>query len=404
MQNLNVSWSGHHSRFPCPAASCRDRAFAFTRHVPLQLCPVLRFCRLRAKRSRRTGTARRQTLRPFDSAGLPIGPIDCLLTSNRSRRSLSHEPSRYRICRRGRRSPTFWPRGGGLPRQPAHAERPIPLTRGRTWTSPVRPGRPRPPESSDRAATVVAQARADPCRRSRRVRRCRCGARSVRGRVAPRGHYDGRSLSVADSAAGNRSRAPRTPLYLVEDLTDRLLARLRDGALDAAVIATDLARDRTGGDCGSPMNHSFWSSPVIPASAGARRSGSRRSIPSTLLLLAEGHCLRDQALALCNSAERTALGADVRGTSLETLRHLASAGQGTTLAPLLAYADWRRSGGGIAGLRIVGDGASRLVRLVFKCGSPRQAAIEALAASLRSTANAALVKSSREAGRDLKPA
>jgi LysR family hydrogen peroxide-inducible transcriptional activator len=126
--------------------------------------------------------------------------------------------------------------------------------------------------------------------------------------------------------------------------------------------------------------------------------------PSTLLLLAEGHCLRDQALALCNAAERTALGADVRGTSLETLRHLASAGQGATLAPLLAYAEWRRSSAGIAGLRIVGDGASRLVRLVFKRGSPREAALEALAVSLRSTAGAILVKCLREAERDLKRA
>jgi LysR family transcriptional regulator, hydrogen peroxide-inducible genes activator len=86
----------------------------------------------------------------------------------------------------------------------------------------------------------------------------------------------------------------------------------------------------------------------------------------------------------------------VRGTSLETLRHLASAGQGATLAPLLAYAGWRRSGVRISGLRIEGEGASRLVRLVFKRGSPREAALEALAASLGATAGAARAKSLRE--------
>jgi LysR family hydrogen peroxide-inducible transcriptional activator len=109
-------------------------------------------------------------------------------------------------------------------------------------------------------------------------------------------------------------------------------------------------------------------------------------------------------LALCKAAERTALGADVRGTSLETLRHLASAGQGATLAPLLAYADWRHSGAGIAGLKIVGDGASRLVRLVFKRGSAREAALKALAVSLRSIAGAALAKCLRETESDLKRA
>jgi DNA-binding transcriptional LysR family regulator len=86
------------------------------------------------------------------------------------------------------------------------------------------------------------------------------------------------------------------------------------------------------------------------------------------------------------------------------LRHLASAGQGATLAPLLAYADWRRSGSAIAGLRIVGEGASRMVRLVFKRGSPREAALGALAASLRSTGDAALAKSLRETDGDLKRA
>jgi LysR family hydrogen peroxide-inducible transcriptional activator len=194
---------------------------------------------------------------------------------------------------------------------------------------------------------------------------------------------------------------PRTPLYLVEDLTDRLLARLRDGAIDAAVIATDPREARLAAI-------ELYDEPFFLVFSGHPGNRKRASIgvdeidPSTLLLLAEGHCLRDQALALCNAAERTALGADVRGTSLETLRHLASAGQGATLAPLLAYADWRRSDAGIKGLRIVGDGASRLVSLVFKRGSPREAALKAMAASLRSTARAALAKSSHETDSDSK--
>jgi LysR family hydrogen peroxide-inducible transcriptional activator len=196
---------------------------------------------------------------------------------------------------------------------------------------------------------------------------------------------------------------PHTPLYLVEDLTDRLLARLRDGGLDGAVIATDPREARLAAI-------ELYDEPFFLVFSGHSGKRGRASIgveeidPSTLLLLAEGHCLRDQALALCNAAERTALGADVRGTSLETLRHLASAGQGATLAPLLAYADWRRSGSAIAGLRIVGEGASRMVRLVFKRGSPREAALGALAASLQSTGDAALSKSLRETDGDLKRA
>jgi LysR family hydrogen peroxide-inducible transcriptional activator len=187
----------------------------------------------------------------------------------------------------------------------------------------------------------------------------------------------------------------------MEDLTDRLLARLREGALDAAVIATDPREAKLAAI-------ELYDEPFFLVFAGQTGNSGRASIrveeiePSTLLLLAEGHCLREQTLALCGAAERTALGADVRGTSLETLRHLASAGQGATLAPLLAYADWRRSGAGISGSRIVGEGASRLVRLIFRRGSPREAALKALAASLRSTAAAALAKSLRETEKALR--
>jgi LysR family transcriptional regulator, hydrogen peroxide-inducible genes activator len=253
---------------------------------------------------------------------------------------------------------------------------------------------------SDRAATVVAQARAT----------LAAAAGVAAAAAAARDPFAGElRLGIITTVAPYllpialpelTQALPHTPLYLVEDLTDRLLARLRDGALDAAVIATDPREARLA-------SIELYDEPFFLVFSGHTKKRGRVSIgveeidPSTLLLLAEGHCLRDQALALCKAAERTALGADVRGTSLETLRHLASAGQGATLAPLLAYADWRRSGR-IAGLRIVGDGASRLVRLIFKRDSPREAALEALAASLRSTAGAVLATCLRETERDLK--
>jgi LysR family transcriptional regulator, hydrogen peroxide-inducible genes activator len=181
---------------------------------------------------------------------------------------------------------------------------------------------------------------------------------------------------------------PNTPLHLFEDLTDRLLRRLSEGALDAAVIATDPESEKL---------HSIelFEEPFYFVSARRPRARRRNTIgvdeidPRTLLLLAEGHCLRDQALALCG-AEGTAAGADVRATSLETLRCLAAAGQGATLAPLLAFADWRRQSDSLEGLRVAGPGASRVVRLTCRGSSPRRPAIDALAASLRISAAAAL--------------
>jgi LysR family transcriptional regulator, hydrogen peroxide-inducible genes activator len=255
---------------------------------------------------------------------------------------------------------------------------------------------------SDRAATVVAQARAT----------LAAAAGVSAAADAARDPFAGElRLGVITTVApyllpialpGLARALPHTPLYLVEDLTDRLLQRLRDGALDAVIIATDPREAKLA-------SAELYDEPFFLVFSDRTKKHARASIgvgqidPSTLLLLADGHCLRDQALALCNAAERTTLGADVRGTSLETLRHLASAGQGATLAPLLAYADWRRSGAGFAGLKIVGEGASRLVRLVFKRDSPRQAALEALAASLRATAGAVLAACLHETESKAKP-
>ena len=181
---------------------------------------------------------------------------------------------------------------------------------------------------------------------------------------------------------------PNTPLRLFEDLTDRLLQRMREGALDAAVIATDPESEKL---------HSIelYEEPFYFVSARRPRARRRDAIrveeidPKTLLLLADGHCLRDQALALCGAAEKAA-GADVRATSLETLRHLAAAGQGATLAPLLAFASWRRQRDDLEGARVAGAGASRAVRLVRRRSTPRQPAIDVLAASLRASAATSL--------------
>ena len=164
-----------------------------------------------------------------------------------------------------------------------------------------------------------------------------------------------------------------TPLHLVEDLTDRLLVSCSEGALDGAVIATDPEGDRLTAI--ELYDEPFFL--VFGRSAAGRRRASIRVDeidPSTLLLLAEGHCLRDQALELCGAAEKAALGADVRATSLETLRHLVSAGQGATLAPLLAYADWRRLGAGsrrAQGHRRRGL-ARRQARLPARLAAPRR--------------------------------
>lgn len=133
---------------------------------------------------------------------------------------------------------------------------------------------------------------------------------------------------------GIRLRYPRLELLLVEEKTDQILARLRDGRLDAGVLALPLHDDQLHV---APL----FDEPFVLAVPRGHPLAGRASLAvgdlddRHLLLLEEGHCLRDQALDVCRLA-----GADerdgFRATSLETLRQMVAAGVGITLLPVLA--------------------------------------------------------------------
>lgn len=131
-----------------------------------------------------------------------------------------------------------------------------------------------------------------------------------------------------------RRRLPRLRLHLVEGKTESLLERLRSGRLDAIVCA--LPVDRAGLHTehlfeepfvlATPRNHDLAGKPDLTV---ADLSHER------LLLLEEGHCLRDQALEVCRLAgagEKE----QFRATSLETLREMVAVNVGITLLPVLA--------------------------------------------------------------------
>lgn len=132
---------------------------------------------------------------------------------------------------------------------------------------------------------------------------------------------------------GLRKRFPRLEFLLVEDKTDALLERLHDGRLDAAVLALPLAQEQLHTEV-------LFDEPFVLAMPATHPLADRASLTiddldeERLLLLEEGHCLREQALDVCRLAgagER-----DFRATSLETLRQMVAAGVGSTLLPVLA--------------------------------------------------------------------
>jgi LysR family transcriptional regulator, hydrogen peroxide-inducible genes activator len=98
-----------------------------------------------------------------------------------------------------------------------------------------------------------------------------------------------------------------------------------------------------------------------------------------LLLLSEGHCLRDQAVALCTEPTLGArVSGDFRAASLETIMHLVESGFGITLVPEL-YVRQANARKGIALRPYASKGASRNIRLAYRNGTARRAALTEVA-------------------------
>lgn len=165
---------------------------------------------------------------------------------------------------------------------------------------------------------------------------------------------------------------PQVRAEWVEGLTESLEAGVSDGDLDLALTATPPGSglvDRKLGD--DPFS--------LVAAQGAVDLPSRldRLDPERLLLLDEGHCLREQALSACG---RVGGGSACRATSLATLVQLVSADLGVTLLPASALRVEVRH----AAIRVVpllGAAPSRTVRLVWRPSSPRVALLGEFAAT-----------------------
>jgi len=177
--------------------------------------------------------------------------------------------------------------------------------------------------------------------------------------------------------AGLAARLPALTLRVIEDQTERLLAALRDGALDAALIA--LPAD-TSGITEIPIYDEDFLLAVPPGHplAGKQRVPAAALAELPLLLLDEGHCLRDQALEVCQKAGVRAELADTRAASLATAVQCVTGGLGVTLIPQTAApVEAARSRLGLA--RFANPRPGRRIGLVFRSSSGRDESYRRLA-------------------------
>ena len=176
-----------------------------------------------------------------------------------------------------------------------------------------------------------------------------------------------------------RARMPKLRLILIEEKSDILLEKLRQGQIDAAFLALPII------DASLITEHLFNDEFYVAASTQNELAmqpcvGANVLHQHKLLLLEEGHCLRDQALEVCELVGASD-DADLRATSLETLRQMVRADTGVTLMPEIAI---RPDEDGIKYLPFKGPSPHREIALVCRKTCARREVFAAVAESTRS--------------------
>ncbi len=164
-----------------------------------------------------------------------------------------------------------------------------------------------------------------------------------------------------------RARFPRLELLLVEEKTEVLLRQLREGRLDATVLALPVHDDQLHAEF-------LFEEPFLLAVPEHHTLARRKTLKladlsdQSLLLLEDGHCLRDHALEVCAlSGAREKSG--FRATSLETLRQMVAANVGVTLLPTLSVKPPVARSENIHLMQFRGDAPSRRIAMLWRKSS-----------------------------------
>ncbi len=173
-----------------------------------------------------------------------------------------------------------------------------------------------------------------------------------------------------------RKQMPQLKLMLYEYQTQQLLEKLRAGDIELGILALPVPLD---GLDARELYHENFTLAVPNGNPLSKKSNIKLDDLSgeTLLLLEDGHCLRDQALDVCSRVD-VKESDDYRATSLETLRQMVAAGLGITLLPELATRGPFGSGQGLTVKSFARPIPSRSVGAVWRKSSARAAAIDAV--------------------------
>lgn len=196
-----------------------------------------------------------------------------------------------------------------------------------------------------------------------------------------------------------RKRCPNLRLLLREEPTASLVAHVQEGKLDLALLAFEA-------ELGALETHTLYADPFVLIAPAGHALATRKLVRlqdlagEEVLLLEDGHCLRHQALALCQQAGAHELG-DFRATSLNTLVRMVASGTGLTLLPSMAVRFEVRAQDKLAVVPLERR-PSRSIGLAWRASTPRRATFEELALLLVEHApegTVALKRGARDAAR-----
>lgn len=179
--------------------------------------------------------------------------------------------------------------------------------------------------------------------------------------------------------------APQMPLYIEENFTHVLRDKLRNGELDAIIIALPFQE-------ADVLTKALYDEPFTVLMPANHPWTAKTSIDSallndkSLLLLGEGHCFRDQVLEACPTLGKGGeinKHTTVESSSLETIRHMVASGLGISVLPLSAVDSHHYAPGVIAVRPLTPPVPFRTVAIAWRASFPRPKAIDVLADSIR---------------------
>ena len=185
-----------------------------------------------------------------------------------------------------------------------------------------------------------------------------------------------------------QKNAPKMPLYIEENYTAELRKKLRQGELDAIVIALPFTEPDV-------VTQRLYEEPFVVVLNKDHHLAARKSITAKqlekeqVLLLGEGHCFRDQVLEACPSLKKSmiknydALQSVVEGSSLETLKYMVASGLGITILPASAAQLDQYVNGSLVTRPFANSSPKRTVALAWRASFPHHQAIEALSLAIR---------------------